>query len=72
MKKFAESAHTTKRRASDLDLELPDFSGMRDTSACVSADTAYRLCEEYAATFHVSVSNYREQNRRKCEVEFVP
>ncbi|GEM_PF-7114892 len=71
MKKSGESARKIKLKPIDLDLELPDFSGMRDTSACVSADAAYKLCEEYAAIFHVPVRNYREQNRHRCEVEFV-
>jgi hypothetical protein len=71
MKKCDESAAKTERKPVDLDLELPDFTGMRDTSVFTSAEAAYRFSEEYLAMFPVAVENYRKQAKIKCEVEFV-
>jgi hypothetical protein len=71
MKKCDESAAKTERKPVDLDLELPDFTGMGDTSVFTSAEAAFQFSEEYVALFPVAVKNYRDQARIKCEVEFV-
>ena len=67
MKKSNELVKTTELTAD----ELPDWSGMRETSARGTPEGAYKLCEEYLALFPVAVQNYRKQARLKCEVEFV-
>ena len=50
------------------ELKFPDWSGMDDSSARVSCETAFRLCEEYAQRYPAL---RRRREEQKCEVEFV-
>jgi len=51
-------------------LELPDWSGMDDSSARVGPDTAFQLCEKYPEWFAEAVARWRMQRPEKCLVEF--
>ena len=52
-------------------LELPDWSGLRDSSKLVRPEVAFALSEEYAARFKKAAGNRRSRRREKCLVEFV-
>lgn len=52
-------------------LNLPDWSGADDSSARVSADAAFALCERYAVELPETVRRLRAQRRSPCPVEFV-
>ncbi len=57
-------------KASDLDLEFPDWSGMDDSTARVTPEAAFRLCEAYGQ-FWAKAQVYRRETSDKCTVEFV-
>ncbi len=52
------------------ELKFPDWSGMDDTSARVSPDVAFQLCEQYAQWFPDTAAMGRERRPEKCLVEF--
>lgn len=62
MKRFGAPAQKPKD-----ELELPDWSGMDDSSRRVSTDTALRLCEEYVVSGTAANKRPRE---REYVVEF--
>jgi hypothetical protein len=64
-KSDASAAH-----ADSGELGFPDWSGMDDSSSRISAEDAFRLCEEYAAQFPGARRNWRSQRPEKCNVEF--
>jgi hypothetical protein len=66
MKKFDESAV----HAESMDLEFPDWGGMDDSSARISPDTAFQLCEQYGAWLPDAAQKWRTQRPEKCTVEF--
>jgi hypothetical protein len=67
MKKSKKSAEV----ADSLDFELPDWSGMDDTSVRISPEAAFRLCEHYPSMLR-RVSRERPVDRAEmCSVEFV-
>ena len=65
MKKSEEPAAASSHR----DLELPDWSGMDDSSPRITPEAAFRLCEQYPLLFGKGSSNRRDQHE-KTEVEF--
>jgi len=67
MKKPEESVN----KAKSADLEFPDWSGMDDTSARVSSDAAFQLCEQYCASLPEMAQKWRSQRPEKCLAEFV-
>jgi hypothetical protein len=67
MKKCDDSAG----KAETGDLEFPDWSGMDDSSARLTPDAAYQLCEQYRAWFPELTEKWRSQRTEKCLVEFV-
>lgn len=69
MKKPDEPAARTE----SLDLEFPDWSGMDDSTARLTVDAAFQLCDQYATWFPEIVHLRRSPLNRppKCCVEFV-
>ena len=67
MKKRDDSADKTDV----LELQFPDWSGMDDTAARVSPDTAYQLCEQYCAWSPELAVKWQSQRPPKCLAEFV-
>ena len=67
MRKSDDSA----RKADSGELEFPDWSGMDDSSARVSSDAAYQLCERYRAWFPELAEQWQSQRPEKCLAEFV-
>jgi hypothetical protein len=66
MKKSNELA----AKADNWDLDLPDWSGMDDsTSSRISVEATFRLCEEYLALYPLK-ENWRSARPPMCEVEF--
>jgi len=57
-------------KAELLELEFPDWSGMNDSSARLSPDAAFLLCEQYQAWFPEAAVKWRSQRPEKCLVEF--
>lgn len=53
------------------ELELPDWSAMRDAPARISPEAAFRLTEEYFAMFPEVAKRWRKFRQHKCDVEFV-
>ena len=66
MKKSDESAP----RSDGVELELPDWSGMDESSARVDPDAAFLLCEQYPVWFDEAAARWRIQRPEKCLVEF--
>jgi hypothetical protein len=67
MKKFDEPRMGNEA----LDLEFPEWSGMRDSSELVSAGRALALSEEYAVLFPEAMRKRQQEKWDKCAVEFV-
>jgi len=67
MKKSEEPAGAT----SNLDLEFPDWSGMDDSSAQITPEAAFRLCEQYPLLISKPGSKGPHDRPEKCMVEFV-
>jgi len=67
MKKCDDSAG----KAEMAELEFPDWSGMDDSSARVTHDAAFQLCEQYRSWYPESADKWRRQQPEKCLVEFV-
>jgi len=67
MKKSDESAVN----AGSVELEFPDWSGMDDSSARVTADAAFHFCEQYRAMFPGLAQRWQSQRPHKSAVEFV-
>lgn len=60
------------KNSSDLDdLELPDWSAMRDPHRPISTMAAFQICEEYYQLFPKAVERWNKIRREKCTVEFV-
>ncbi len=66
MKKPEEPA----AKAEFLELEFPDWSGMDDSSARLSPDAAFLLCEQYPSWFAEAAVKWKTQRPEKCLVEF--
>jgi len=64
-------SETPARPADTLDLELPDWSGMDDTSARISPEAAFRMCEHYPSMLRNTRPERPEDNAEKCDMEFV-
>jgi hypothetical protein len=67
MRKSGESVH----KAEDTELDLPDWSGMDDTSPRISPEAAFVLCEQYGPWRSELAEKWRSQRPEKCIVEFV-
>jgi hypothetical protein len=67
MKKSKKSAARTEA----AELQLPDWSGMDDSSGRISVDAAFRFCEEYRILFPQLADPKTVFERRKCDAEFV-
>jgi hypothetical protein len=67
MRKSDDSVH----KVESADLEFPDWSGMDDSSARVSPETAYVLSEQYSSWFPELAAKWRSQRPEKCLAEFV-
>ena len=52
-------------------LEFPDWSGMDDSSARISPEAAFRLCEHYPGLISQTAAKRRNGEPEKCLVEFV-
>ena len=57
--------------ADNLDLELPDWSGMDDTSVRITPEAAFRLCEHYPLLARQARPASQNDRPPKCTVEFV-
>ena len=53
------------------DLELPDWSAMRDSDRPISPAVIFELCEEYYQLFPEAAKKWNKFRPEKCEVEFV-
>ena len=58
-------------KAESRELEFPDWSGMDDSSARVSPEAAFQLCEQYGPLFPEWAEKWRSQRPEKCLAEFV-
>jgi hypothetical protein len=67
MKKSEEPAGVTE----PLELELPDWSGMDDSSARITPEAAFRLCESYPLLASKARCRREDWRSEKCGVEFV-
>ena len=67
MKKSEELAGATN----SLDLEFPDWNGMDDSSARITPEAAFRLCEHYPPLISKARPRRRNDVPEKCFVEFV-
>jgi len=67
MKKSEEPAGVT----SNLDLEFPDWSGMDDSSARITPEAAFRLCEHYPLLISKAGPKRPNDRPEKCMVKFV-
>ena len=67
MKNFSESVSHTE----PPELDLPDWSGMDDSTTRVQPAAAFQWCEEYPASFPDLAERWRAQRSEKCLVEFV-
>ncbi len=67
MKKSEEPAGAM----SSLDLEFPDWSGMDDSSARITSEAAFRLCEHYPLLSAKAGPKGLNSRPEKCIVEFV-
>jgi hypothetical protein len=54
-----------------LDLDLPDWTGMDHTSARITPEAAFRLCEHYPSLFRTARPKTPADRAAKCTVEFV-
>lgn len=54
-----------------LDLELPDWSGMDNSSARISPEAAFRLCEHYPSMLAGARPERPRDDAEMCSVEFV-
>jgi hypothetical protein len=54
-----------------LDLEFPDWSGMDDSSARITPEAAFRLCEHYPLLIAKAGHKNRNNMPEKCIVEFI-
>jgi len=52
-------------------LELPDWSSIRDPHRPISPMAAFQLCEEYYQLFPEAAKSWQKFRREKCNVEFV-
>jgi hypothetical protein len=58
--------------ASDaIDLDLPDWKGMRESVWRPSPEVVFELCEEYSTRFPEARRQHELQGRNKCTVPFV-
>ncbi len=53
------------------DLELPDWSAIRDPHRPISHEAVFELCEDYFILFPEAAKRWRKFRREKCDVEFV-
>ena len=58
-------------KGSPVELELPDWTGMDDSSARVGPEQAFRLWAEYRTWFPQLVEGWQSQRPEKCVAEFV-
>jgi len=54
-----------------IDLEFPDWSGMDDSSARVTPEAAFRLCQNYPLLLSKVRPDLRNDTREKYTLEFV-
>lgn len=54
-----------------LDLELPDWSAIRDPHRPISPMAAFEICEDYYKLFPSAVEKWKKIRREKCDVEFI-
>ena len=66
--RFVKKSDESARRAEGM--ELPDWSGMDDSSTRVGPDAAFQLCENYPEWFAGAAAQWRMQRPEKCLVEF--
>ena len=55
----------------DVELDLPDWSGMDDTSTRVTPEAAFRLCENYPALASGRGQEMGDDTQERVVVEFV-
>ncbi len=70
-KNFMKKSKKPAREPAAVELEFPDWSGMDDSTARISPETAFEYCERYAQLFPELVRKVREGRPAKCLVEFV-
>lgn len=61
----------TPAAPADIDLELPDWSGMDDTSVRITPEAAFGLCEHYPIVARQARPGSQNDRPPKCTVEFV-
>jgi len=54
-----------------LELDLPDWNGMDDSTARVTPEAAFQFCEQYRAWSPELADKWESQRPPKCPVEFV-
>jgi hypothetical protein len=67
---WRESFSAIAARLGTAALELPNWSGMDDSSNRVSRETALELCEQYSLWFATAHPKRNRQRAEKCVVEF--
>jgi hypothetical protein len=67
MKKFDDSLPETD----PAQLDLPDWSGMDESTARISSDAAFQLCHQYFRWFPDLAKQSQSTRPEKCLVEFV-
>ncbi len=60
-----------ERAAKVIDFELPDWSGMDDSTARITPEMAFAYCEQYPRWVPELFQIALAQRPPKCEVEFV-
>ncbi len=59
------------RPAETLELDFPDWSGMDDSSARITSEAAFRLCELYPQLLANARKGDPEPRPKECLPEFV-
>ncbi len=66
-----KKSKTLAVKADNLDLDLPDWSGMDDSAGRITPEAAFRLCERYPALLRQARPGHLTRRPAKCLVEFV-
>ena len=70
-KNYMKKSNAPPAQIETVDLELPDWTGMGDSSQRISREAAFELCEQYARQFPEARRQHLLLGRNKCIVPFV-
>ena len=68
---FTKKSKEPAGRGDRIDLELPDWSGMDDSSVRISPEAAFQLCEQYPLLLRKNRAHVLDNRSEPCMVEFV-